>query len=176
VLESIDQRDLMPVFVTGLPLHVLMVHAVVVLVPLSVLGALFIALWPAARRRFGWLVVGVTAVATASIPIATGSGEDLRDRLEPSDLIQQHAHLGDQLLIFVIALLVFTLALVWFDHYRGRQDAEVRNGRVLMMVAAVLVVGFAVTSAVQVVRIGDSGARAAWADTNYVAPAAHHQG
>jgi hypothetical protein len=166
----------MPVFVSGLPLHVLMVHAVVVLVPLSVLGALVIALWPAARRRFGWLVVGLTAVATACIPIATGSGEDLRDRLEPSDLIQQHAHLGDELLVFVIALLVFTLALVWFDHYRSRQDAEVRNGRLLVVVATVLVVGFAVTSAVQVVRIGDSGAKAAWADTHYVAPVSHHGG
>jgi hypothetical protein len=164
----------MPVFVSGLPLHVLMVHAVVVLVPLSVLGALVIALWPAARRRFGWLVVGLTAVATASTPIAMGSGEDLRARLTPSDLIQQHAQLGDQLLIFVIGLLVFTLALVWFDHYRSRQDAEVRSGRALVVVAAVLVVGFAVTSAVQVVRIGDSGAKAAWSDTHYVAPAVHN--
>jgi uncharacterized membrane protein YedE/YeeE len=164
----------MPVFVSGLPLHVLMVHAVVVLVPLSVLGALFVALWPAARRRFGWLVVGLTAVATVSVPIAMGSGDDLRARLQPSDLIEQHAHLGDQLLIFVIALLVFTLALVWFDHYRSKQETEVRNGRVLFVVAAVLVVGFAVTSAVQVVRIGDSGAKAAWSDTEYVAPAANH--
>jgi hypothetical protein len=173
VLESIDQGASMPVFVSGLPLHVLMVHAVVVLVPLSVLGALAVALWPAARRRFGWLVVGLTAVATASIPIAEGSGEDLRDRLQPTDLIRQHAQLGGELLVFVIALLVFTLALVAFDHYRSRQGAEVRSGRVVVVVAAVLVVGFAVTSAAQVVRIGDSGAKAAWADTNYVTPVAH---
>jgi len=37
-------------FISGLPLHVLLVHAVVILVPLSALGALVIAIWPAARR------------------------------------------------------------------------------------------------------------------------------
>ena len=58
----------MPAFVFGLPSHVLVVHAVVVLVPLAVLGAVAVALWPAARRRCGWLGVGVTVVATACIP------------------------------------------------------------------------------------------------------------
>src|SRR5215470_12734485 len=104
----------MPVFISGLPVHVLIVHAVVVLVPLSVLAALTVALWPAARRRFGWLAVGLTAVATVCIPIATSSGEDLRDRLAATPLIREHAHLGDQLLVFVAALLVVLTALVWF--------------------------------------------------------------
>jgi len=37
-----------PLLVFGLPTHVLVVHAVVVLVPLAVLGAVVIAVWPAA--------------------------------------------------------------------------------------------------------------------------------
>lgn len=166
----------MPVFISGLPLHVLVVHAVVVLVPLSVLGTLIVALWPAARRRYGWLVVALTAVATISVPIATSSGEDLRDRLTPTELIRQHAQLGDQLLIFVIVLLVATTALVWFDRYQRRQESAGRRDQILVVVGSVLVVALAVTSAVQVVRIGESGARAAWSDTNYVAPAPHHKG
>ncbi|MEC3976199.1 DUF2231 domain-containing protein [Amycolatopsis sp. H20-H5] len=171
----------MPVFLTGLPVHVLIVHAVVVLVPLAVVGATIVAVWPAARRRYGWLTVGLTALAAACVPIATGSGEDLRDRLVPTDLIRTHAQLGDELLVFVLALLILLAALVTVDHRRGRNAAKAaleqaeptRGPRAIVLGLALLTVGFAVTSGVQVVRIGDSGARAAWAETHYVAPAPH---
>ncbi|WP_236794282.1 DUF2231 domain-containing protein [Amycolatopsis sp. GM8] len=165
----------MPVFISGLPLHVLVVHAVVVLVPLSVVAALTVALWPAARRRYGWIAVGLTAVATVCIPVATSSGEDLRDRLASNPLIRQHAELGDQLLIFVAALLVVLTALVWFARRAPREapGAARRPMRVVVPVLMVLTVGFAAVSAVQVVRIGDSGARAAWSGVQYTAPQHH---
>lgn len=166
----------MPVFVTGLPLHVLVVHAVVVLVPLAVLGSLVAALWPAARRRYGWPVVAVTVVATACIPIATGSGEDLRDRLAPTALIREHAHLGDELLVYVIGLLVVVTGLVWFGR-RPRADAPgaaKRDARRWAVAAlSVVTVAFAVVCAMQVVRIGDSGARAAWMGKQYITPRVH---
>ncbi|KAA9160213.1 hypothetical protein FPZ12_017835 [Amycolatopsis acidicola] len=158
----------MPVFVSGLPLHVLVVHAVVVLVPLSVVAALVVALWPAARRRYGWLAVGVTAVAGVCIPVATSSGEDLRDRLVPTELIRQHAQLGDELLVFVAGLFVVLTALVWL----GRQHKV--PTRILTPVLIVLTVALAGVSAVQVVRIGDSGARAAWSGVQYTAVQQHH--
>jgi hypothetical protein len=143
---------------------VLVIHAVVVLVPLAVAGTVAIAVWPAARRRYGWLVVGVTALAGVLIPIATGSGEDLRDRLPQTDLIREHAHLGDQLLIFVIGLFVVSTARVWIEH---RRPGAVKA---ITITLAVLTIGFAAVSAVQVVRIGDSGARAAWSSVQYTAP------
>jgi hypothetical protein len=163
----------MPVFVTGLPLHVLVVHAVVVLVPLAVLGALVVAIWPAARRSCGWLVVATTAVATACIPVATSSGEDLRDRLTPTALIRQHAHLGDELLVFALGLLVAVTALVWFgarSHGDAPGAARFAGRRLAVAGLGALTVAFAVVCAVQVVRIGDSGARAAWTGKHYVAP------
>lgn len=167
----------MPVFVFGLPLHALVVHAVVVLVPLAVVGTVAVALWPKFRVRFGWPIVGLTAVATATIPIATSSGEDLRDRLVPTDLIRQHARLGDELLIFVMGLFVVCTALVWFDRYRRRAEGPGAARRVpaklVIVTLTVLTVGLAVTSAVQVVRIGDSGARAVWSDTRYIPPRPH---
>ncbi|WAL68974.1 hypothetical protein ORV05_14770 [Amycolatopsis cynarae] len=193
----------MPFLISGVPLHVLAVHAVVVLVPLAVLATVIIAVWPAARRRFGWLVAGLTLLATASIPVATESGEDLRDRLATTDLIRAHAHLGDQLLVFVAGLLVVTVALMWFDRRNTKAPAgDIENGtggtggtgggtatatatataatatkpiKALVPVLSVLVVALAVVSAVQVVRIGDSGAKAAWSGTQYTAPQ-HHGG
>ncbi|HWO68330.1 MAG TPA: DUF2231 domain-containing protein [Umezawaea sp.] len=165
----------MPAFVFGLPLHVLVVHAVVVLVPLAVLGTVVVALWPAARRRYGWLVVGVTAAATISVPIAGGSGEALRDRLVPTDLIREHAQLGDQLLVFVAVLLVVSTALVWFTRH-DEPAATSRAPKPLVIALAGVTVLSAVVSGVQVARIGDSGARAAWAETHYTAPRADHEG
>jgi hypothetical protein len=169
-----------PTFINGLPFHVLVVHAVVVLVPLAVLGTVVIALWPTARRRYGWLTVGLALLATIAIPIATNSGENLRDRLPRTSLIHTHAELGDQLLILVAPLLLATVGLMVMDHYRSHL-AQIDGGptrRLLLWTRAGglaltgLIVVFAVLSGVQVVRIGDSGAQAAWSDTQYTAPSA----
>jgi hypothetical protein len=177
-----------PTFVFGLPLHALVVHAVVVLVPMAVLGAVLIAVWPAARRRYRWPVLALTALATVSIPIATSTGEGLEHSLPRSPLIQAHAHLGDQLLPFAAALLVVVAVLAFADRYSAPVDegtpgpsgaGAARGGvavaertqtwaRPVTLVLAVLAVVLAAVTAVQVVRIGDAGARAAWSDTQYV--------
>lgn len=173
----------MPAFVAGLPLHVLVVHAVVVLVPLAVLATCTVALWPAARRRYGWLAVALTALATIAVPIATSSGEALRARLPRSPLIARHAELGDQLLIFVAPLLAAVAALMMLEEYRRRVRRSDGPGamtelasrlagrtRPLAVILAAVTVALALASTVQVVRIGDAGARAAWANIHYVPP------
>ncbi|GAB3409965.1 DUF2231 domain-containing protein [Flindersiella endophytica] len=170
-----------PTFITGLPLHVLIVHAVVVLVPIAVLASVAVAVWPAARRRYGWPAVALAAVATACVPLATSTGEGLRDRLPSDRSIASHAELGDQLLVFVAPMLVTVTAMVWLDWYRSSRtrraaepDATQGHGRSwhrpVAGVLAVTTVAFALLTGVQVLRIGDSGARAAWGDTHYVAP------
>ena len=90
-----------------------MVHGVVVLVPLAVLGGLIVVAWPAARRRYGRLVVAVAAVATVAIPFATSTGEGLEHRLPRTTPIETHAQLGDDLLVFVAGLLVALAAFVY---------------------------------------------------------------
>jgi hypothetical protein len=170
----------MPTFLAGLPLHALVVHAVVVLVPLAVLAAVAVAVWPAARRRFDWLAVAVAVVATVCIPVATSTGEGLRDRLAPNPLIAAHAELGDQLLIAVAPMTVALAGFVLLTRRSRRTEgpgAMVTGTsgwtRLATVVLAVAVVVLAAISAVQVVRIGDSGARAVWHDTHYVTPTHH---
>jgi uncharacterized membrane protein len=172
----------MPTFLGNLPVHPLVVHAVVVLVPLAILGALIVVVWAAGRRRYGWLVVAVAAVATTAIPIATSTGEGLEHRLPRTAAIETHARLGDDLLVFVAGLFVVLAAFIYLHHRSsaaGRQDgpgttaapARLTGGlRVAAAVLAVLVVVFAGISAVQVYRIGDSGAQAAWGDRQYLGP------
>jgi uncharacterized membrane protein len=170
----------MPTFLAGLPLHPLVVHAVVVLVPLAVLGAVLVVAWPAARHRFGWLAVTVAAAATVSIPIATSTGEALRDRLAPDPLIATHAELGDQLLVIVAPMTVVLAGFVFLTRRSRRAEgpgamvnARPRWTRPATVALAVVAVALAAASAVQVVRIGDSGARAVWHDTHYVPPTQH---
>src|SRR3954469_600368 len=87
-----------PETVRGLPLHVLIVHAVVVLVPLVAVGTLLSALWPAVRRHFGALVVVGAIGATALVPIATGSGENLEGQLGVQEIVHDHSEWGERML------------------------------------------------------------------------------
>jgi hypothetical protein len=189
-----------PTFVSGLPIHVLVVHAVVVLIPLAVLGAVVIAVWPAARHRYRWPVLGLTAVGTIFVPVATETGDGLEHSLPESALISAHTQLGDQLLPFAAALLLVVAGLAAVDRVATptgsgtagrhstpeRQTTPDREGtpertgtatavvadrtwvRPVALVLSVLTVVLGVAAAAQVVRIGDSGARAAWSDTQYV--------
>jgi hypothetical protein len=156
--------------INGLPLHPLVVHAVVVLLPLGILGTIAISVRPSWRHAYGWLVVAVTAVGVALIPVATSSGEDLQKRVgDPGD----HAELGEQLLWISLPMLLMVAALVYLDRRSGRleagdpvdtgagQHAARTGGRALTWVA-VLAVVTSVAAGVQVYRVGDSGARAAW--------------
>lgn len=139
--------------INGLPVHPLVVHAVVVLLPLAVLGTIAIAVRPAWRERYGPLVVVTALVATVLLPVATSSGEALEEHVgDPG----QHAALGEQLIWFAIPLLLLSAALTWFGRSGDRVTA-------LRVIAAFAVVA-SLATAVQVYRVGDSGARAAWGD------------
>jgi uncharacterized membrane protein len=161
--------------INGIPLHPLVVHAIVVLLPLALLGTLAIAARPAWRRPYGPLVVAAVAVSAVLTPVATSSGEELEHRVgDPG----KHAELGDQLIWFVLPLLVLTVALVWVDRratvaaapvegtqrVEGTQGTATTSGSRLPTVLAVLAVVAALACTVQVYRVGDSGAKAAWGD------------
>lgn len=160
--------------INGLPVHPLVVHAVVVLLPLACLGTIAIAVRPRWRARYGVLVVACAALATALIPVATSSGEALEEHVgDPG----AHAELGDQLIWFAVPLLVVSAALVWLDRRRRAAlqtatpegaDADTTSGDrgapLATRVVAVLALVAAVATSVQVYRVGDSGARAAWGD------------
>lgn len=77
--------------INGVPVHPLVVHAVVVLLPLAILGTVAIAVRPRWRLTHGPLVVGAALVATVLCPVATSSGEELEHRVGNPG---KHADLG----------------------------------------------------------------------------------
>lgn len=185
----------MPDFIDGLPLHPLIVHFVVVLLPIAVLGSILTAVWPAVRRRFGWLAVAAAGVSAALVPVATDSGESLATRLPADPQIERHQELGELLIWWALPLFVAVTALMVVHTMSERkvaaekkvkvgaagaeqEDEQVTEtpqrsgGRVVAtIVAAVLTVGIAVGTGVHIFRVGDAGARAVWEGIENLPPA-----
>lgn len=144
----------------GLPLHPLIVHAVVIFVPLAALGGIAMSFLTAARTRYGWLVVAFALIGMVSTIVAQQAGEALAATFpQKTAAMSAHISIGDELFAWTIILFVGTVVLmlaqrlVDADHARG---GFVRWGGVV-----VTVVG-AVVSFIQVIRIGHAGAAAVW--------------
>ena len=66
--------------IIGIPAHALLVHAIVVLAPLTALLVILCGFWPAARRRLVWLVLALAVATTVLTPLTTNAGEWLYDQ------------------------------------------------------------------------------------------------
>lgn len=169
-----------PVLINGLPAHVLLVHVVVVLVPLTALALVVSAVRPSWIRKLGLALPGLALVALLSVPLTTHAGEWLEHHTDSNALVRRHTELGDGLLPWVIALFVVAAALWWLGRGTPPAKESVREGarplsvpvRIAAVVVSVVVAGGAV---VQVYRIGESGARAAWHDGYSAKPVSGHQ-
>jgi hypothetical protein len=154
--------------INGLPAHVLFVHFVVVLVPLAALLLVLCVAWPAAQRRLGFLTPLVAFATLVAVPLTARSGEWLEQHTGPDPLVRIHADLGDGMLVWSVS--TFLLSAVWWAMHSerarsriGRLDAVAAN-KIVVIVVAVVAVAVAAGSVVQVYRLGDSGAKAAWHD------------
>ncbi len=99
--------------IMGLPLHPLIIHLTVVLVPLAALGGVGIAVFTWARKRYGSLVVVGAFVAAVSTYVSQIAGQSLYNSLpQHSPQLEAHASIGGQLLLWVILLFVGTVVLM----------------------------------------------------------------
>ena len=173
-----------PHLINGIPAHVLYVHVVVVLVPLTALSLVMCAIWPSVLRRFGLALPLLALVSMASVPLTTNAGEWLEDHVGESSLVRRHAELGSGMLPWVIGLFVVSVA-VWLSYRRsGTVNRDVLSGHgrsggrpvslPLRIVAVLVSLAVAGGAGLQVYRVGDSGAKAAW-HGGYSA-SAHHDG
>lgn len=154
----------------GIPAHPLIVHAVVVLVPLAALGAIAVVLSSWARSHIGWLVAATAALDVLLVPLATGSGESLEERVDETALVEAHTEMGEQLLPWTIALAVVIVAFMALALLTKRRPSGAPSAvwatRTVSLALAVITVIVAAGSLVQVARIGHSGAKASWSDAS----------
>jgi uncharacterized membrane protein len=148
----------MPFDVYGLPLHPLVVHLTVVLVPLTAVGLMVAAVVARTRRYLRWPVAVAAVVSVVSVYVSEQAGEHLERQLPESDLIRAHASMADPLLPISLVVAVIAVALLVFSSQRVRP----RGGNLILIVLAVAGLVASAASVVEVVRIGHSGADAAW--------------
>jgi uncharacterized membrane protein len=138
--------------VFGLPLHPLVVHAAVVLIPLACLGAILVIVSGRVRDRYGWLTVAFAAAAALASIVAKVSGETFAAHLNIGSLIATHEFYGGLMPYPSVAL---ALALPAALLLRGRSSAGWVVTMVLTLVAAV-------AGLVLVALTGHAGATAVW--------------
>jgi hypothetical protein len=139
--------------IANLPVHALVVHAVIVLVPLAAFGAVLVALKASWDRLHGLIVVVLAFIGAGAAYVAKESGESLGSRVGfPSD----HTRWGTYVVVSAGLLFLSTAALWWLD--RRNPDARPLLAKVLAVVQIVV----AAVAFTFVVLAGHSGAQAVW--------------
>ncbi|MEN9304980.1 MAG: hypothetical protein RLZZ159_677 [Actinomycetota bacterium] len=141
--------------VMGLPLHPLVVHAAVVLVPLVALAALAMSYWPSFSIRYGKPILILAVVAQISLFLAKGSGEPFEERLGKE--VERHADLGEIAPLTFIPLLV----LLFVRWRMDRSGSSVGSANIRRMVSILLAIA-AILALVFIYLTGHSGAESVW--------------
>jgi uncharacterized membrane protein len=141
----------------GLPLHPLVVHLVVVVLPLAALLFIVVVVVRKWRRPFDLIALAGLAIGAIGSVLAKESGEALAGLVGQP---QQHADWGS-ILVYLSALLL-VVAAIWVFLTRFRNP----EGRSLLTtLAAVVGVLLAISAIVMTVLVGHTGAEAVWGRT-----------
>ncbi|WP_173924229.1 hypothetical protein [Agromyces sp. Marseille-P2726] len=161
----------------GLPLHVLLVHVIVVAVPALGLALIVAAAWPAARRVL-WIPLLIAAAALVPLGLATiEAGKWLEVRVPPAPLIQEHTAQGEDIVPWLWGLLaIAVLIAVWAVGERvfrrratsssgdGAAGRRLGRGAVVStsIVLSIVAIGVTAGSTATLVRVAEAGSRAVW--------------
>ena len=176
--------------INGLPVHVLVLHAAVIFVPLLALGALVYAVVPRWRSKIGWAVALLAVIAPLSTLVAKLSGTQLYNRLidqglsgRGKEILDDHMSVGTTTWWLSLALGLVTLVMVGLTVRSRTPDrtmvsaggggatlaadsaAETRTAgvpRIVEIVLAIAMVVLAALAGYYVFRTGDAGATAVW--------------
>lgn len=113
--------------INGLPAHILLVHAVIVLVPLTALLVLLHAFWAASRQRLVWPTLIAASLSLALNALAMHAGEWLQQRVPDTRLVRAHTKLGDTLLPWTVGLFLLSAATAAW-HVRANRASLPADG------------------------------------------------
>lgn len=133
----------------GLPLHALVIHATVVLLPAMALATIAVAVVPRLRNvpRLAWLVAVVDLLMIGLTWFTVETGQALQTRLG-GQVAQHHADLASKLIFFVIAVFIAAVLV-----------AAMRKAKAVASVAAVIT---SLALLVWTVQVGEAGSQAVW--------------
>ena len=141
--------------VGGLPLHPLVVHLVVVVVPMTFAGAVLMAVWPKFSRRFGPLIAIGAGLGIIAAFVAKEAGEQLAPHV---GVTAEHLTWGQRapLWIYLFGAAVIAFWLV------DRGIPANRSRPLWVHVLAGLMVLLGVIALFMVLEAGHSGSSSLW--------------
>lgn len=137
----------------GLPIHALVLHATVVLLPLMALATVVTAFVPRLRLRLAWPLAVADLGVVALVWFTAQTGEAFQRRLEQTTgrpVALDHARLGKQLVFFAVGLFVAAVLVALTR----------RSRRAVLSAVLALAAGAGLTW--WTVLVGHSGAVAVW--------------
>lgn len=149
--------------VNGLPVHILVLHAAVIFVPLLALGAVVYAFAAPWRPKLAWAVALLGIVAPISTFVAKESGETLYDSRistfspKGKEILAQHMDYGGMTFWFSLGLGLLALAMVAAT-FRPERKTPTALNLAFIVLSLVLAAG----SGYYIFKTGDSGATAVW--------------
>ena len=141
--------------VAGLPLHPLVIHASIILIPLVAIGALIMSYLPSFSRRYGKMILVIAIVGQISLFLAKFTGEALEEILDKD--MGNHAALGEIAPFITLPM----VALIYLRWRLDRSGATVGSAWVRRLTSIALIVA-ALASIVVIVLVGHSGAESVW--------------
>ena len=136
--------------ITGLPVHPLVIHAVVVGIPVMAILTILVAVRKNLREKYSWWVAGANFLLFLVTLVAKESGEALQEA-KGGQLAIEHGQLGSVLPWFVLVMTAASAAV-----------AGTSKNRALGPIAVVLAILSSVAAVYWTVRTCDAGARAVW--------------
>jgi hypothetical protein len=139
----------------GLPLHPLLVHSAVVLVPLVAIGALVMSYLPSFSRRHGKIILILAVIAQVSVFLAKMSGEAFAEILDKN--VEKHAELGE-----ITPLLTLPMVVLIYLRWRMDRSGSTFGSVVIRRLTSVALIAASVVSLVVIFLVGHSGASSVW--------------
>lgn len=141
--------------VAGLPLHPLVIHASIVLIPLVAIGALVMSYLPSFSRRYGKLILVIALFAQLSLFLAKVTGEAFEEILDKD--MGNHAELGEIAPFITLPM----VALIYLRWRLDRSGATVGSVWLRRLTSLALIVA-SLASITVIVLVGHSGAESVW--------------
>lgn len=141
--------------VAGLPLHPLVIHVSVILIPLVAISALVMSYLPSFSRRYGKAIFSLALIAQGSLFLSRTTGQALTKILEKD--MGRHADLGE-ITPFVTLPMV---ALIYLRFRMDRSGASFGSVLVRRLTSIALILSSLASIAI-VILVGHSGAVSVW--------------
>jgi cytochrome b involved in lipid metabolism len=147
--------------VTGLPVHTLVVHFAVVMLPLAGIALVAVILVPRWRGAFIWAAMVGLVIGTGAAFISMESGQALAAVI---GVPQKHSRWGDVLPWVGLLLLATALLWLWIVRRAPKQDPvpRISMGSGLQLVVSIVAILLTGIATVMTIVVGHTGAEAVW--------------